>query len=122
MRWPLLELMRLARMPHEDETHFGHGHTVALVDPVRGHVVTMVASTRLCGWVLRRPTWTPPGFGRLAAGRFRRIDFFSAIPVYPGELELAYEQGCAELLRRMDKAGVNDLLDPARAEVTALVR
>ena len=109
-RWPLEELIYLAHMPHRDETHFGLGHTVTLVEDTGEAVASITPETTFGGWVLRRPDWAPRPFRHLRRTFLHRVDFFSAVPLYPDELKLAFDEGSQALFERLDASGITDLL------------
>lgn len=108
--WPLRELLNLASAPHFEAMHFGHGHTMTVVDDTRSEVTTICPETDFCGWVLREPAWAPRRFRSLRHDRRHRLDFFGSIPLYAEELEIACTRGSSFLFGNLDRAGVTDQL------------
>lgn len=113
-RWPIEELFHLAYMPHREQTHVGHGHTVTVIDPKAREVAPICVDSPFHGWVLRRPDWTPRSFRSLRLTFEQRLDFLSAVALFADELELAYDKGSGVLLEHLDRAGVTDLLATGR--------
>lgn len=119
--WPLDELEQLAVYPHRNETLLALGHTVTLFDPAVESFTPMDPGGRFYGWILRRPSWAPRPFGRLRRTFEIHVDFLSAVPLHRDELALAFDRGSGELFRRLDAAGVTDVLAPDRPSVLAPV-
>jgi hypothetical protein len=111
--WPLQELVALARMPHLYRTWLWAGHTVANGNPPQ----PLCPSTRFAGTILDGTIWTPPDFQHLVVDPDRTLHFLSVIPLYPDELQFARQAGSSMLLQMMDLTGVDDLLNPNRADL-----
>ena len=111
--WPVRELKTLARFPHKYDTWLGEGHTVANDDPPQ----PLAPETRLCGAILLRAQHVPEAFHELRLGDGRTIRFLAVVPVHDEEMALKTRSGTEALLERFRKAGVTDVIEPARPSV-----
>lgn len=110
--WPVRMLAVLAELPRQHGTWFGEGHSMANGDPP----APFHDSTRLCGAILLPPPRLPAAFHRLGEDA-DAIGFLSVVPLYREELALKARAGVAALLERFDRAGVGEVLVPARRNV-----
>ncbi|WP_220498234.1 suppressor of fused domain protein [Rhodopirellula sp. JC639] len=112
--WPIQWLKYLARFPHEYETWLFDGHTIPNGDPAD----PLDESTGFIGWLLTFPATTDEDFIRLKVSEEKSIYFLAAIPLYQNEMDFKLKYGTENLLKRFDKAGYNEVLDPNRKDVT----
>ena len=49
----------------------------------------------------------------------RQVDLLTLIPIYPEEVDYKLEHGAEALLDALDRAGIGDLIDPARPSAIA---
>ncbi len=108
--WPLRWLKFLARFPHEYDTWLWEGHTVPNGDPPE----PFAPGTRFCCMMLAPPLLAPPEFQELRIAEGKTICFFALIPLYREEMEFKLKRGLEELLGKLDRRGVTELIDPNR--------
>lgn len=111
--WPVRQLKTLARFPHKYDTWIGEGHTVTNDDPPQA----LAPNTRLCGAILLAPQHVPEAFRELRFGDGRTVRFLAVVPVYDDEMTLKTRSGTAALLERFRKAGITEVIEPARPSV-----
>ena len=103
--WPLRWLKALARMPGEQDTWLGFGHSVGLGRP-------FAENTRLCGSMLI------DALGRDGKGRIcpfpneEAVNFYQVIPLYQEEMDYKVSHDAEALLELMDSCAL--VLNPAR--------
>jgi len=121
--WPISLLQELARYPSRRGTWLGWGHTVPNGDPPRAYARTVgsiarrwLRSAEFCGVIIAPSLLVPVPFYELGSGP-ERIGFLSAIPLYREELELQRRAGMEELLSRLLRHDVSDLVLPERRNV-----
>jgi hypothetical protein len=59
----------------------------------------------------------PDAFQRLRLSDGKEIAFYSVVPLYKEEIELAVRSGTDELLNRFLSKGISDVIDPSRENV-----
>ncbi len=101
---------QFARLPHKHNTWLGWGHTVPNGDPAEAYA----SNTKLCGAIILLSPSVPDGFYKLHIDENKEIVFLSVVPLYEEEMNLKLRLGSDELLNRLAKVGVNDIIDPAR--------
>jgi len=111
--WPLRQLKMLARLPHEHNTWLWIDHTVRNGDPP----APFAPSTELCCAMLEPPISLPREFMTLTTPEGKQIVFLAFIPLYLEENDYALKAGPDALLDLFERAGVRDVIDPARANV-----
>lgn len=111
--WPLRLLTELARLPHKHATWLGFGHTVPNGDPPEPYA----ASTKLCGAIILPSVTVPEEFRTLRIDETKEIAFFSIVPLYADELAFTLREGANELLDKIDRAELSDVIDPLRRSV-----
>jgi hypothetical protein len=108
--WPIRLVKSLARLPHQYATWLGWGHTVPNGDPPEPYA----PSTKLCGAIILPSVTVPDDFHTLSIAGVKDITFFAVVPLHEAEMNLKLRSGTDELLKRFDKHGVSDIVDPAR--------
>jgi len=103
--WPFLQLGHLARFPHLAETWLWEGHTVGAPDP-KERIAPGVGFT---AWILGPHLSLGHDGCTVRFGR-QTIRLFSALPIYPEELELAMMSGSEALFLFLEAAGVSDMI------------
>lgn len=95
--WPLRWLKLLARLPLEQETWLGWGHTVPNGRP-------FAANTQLTGVLLTTPEGLtgPQAVCPVPGGQ---VVFYEILPLYDEEMDFKLEHGAQELLGRMAQKG-----------------
>jgi hypothetical protein len=111
--WPVRWLKILARFPHEYDTWLGFGHTLPNGDPPQ----PFAPNTTLCCSLLLPPILAPEGFATFEIDSQRQVHFYALVPLYREEMEFKLQQGLEPLIERLDKAGVNELLNIRRKNV-----
>lgn len=113
--WPIRWLKILARLPHEYATWLYLAHTV----PNGNSPQPYASNTKLSGMILALPSITsdPKDFFTLTLPNQNQVHFFSLIPIYKEEMDLKLEQGADHLFEKLQKAGVNEILDIKRRNV-----
>jgi len=114
--WPVRLLKALARLPHDYDTWLGPGHSVGN----DGEALTPYAdNTQLCCALLLPPlVRVPPAFHELALPN-RLIRFFGVWPIYREEMTFKLETGLDELLDRLEKRRVTELVEVGRKNACA---
>lgn len=111
-RWPVEQLRRLARVPHQSSRWLGWGSVVPNGEPPE----PLASATRLCGVVIVPSLHVPPAFYQLdsSAGT---ITFYSAVPLYAEEMQLARDKGSRALFESLIDHDVRDLVEMKRRNV-----
>lgn len=106
--WPVRLLKMIARLPHEDKTWIGKGHTVDFQQ--------ISKTIKFPAVVIFEPFNFPK---QAATFRFKRrkISFFSVMPIYREELEIAESEGSYALYALFEAAGIRPIFDRKRANV-----
>ena len=110
--WPFRLLQMLAALPHEYDTWLWIGHTIPNGDPPEPYA----DSTGLCCAMLFPAETAGEDFVQMRTGD-HVVTFLGVFPLYEDEMRLKLEGGADELGRRLDEAGVTELLDPTRPSV-----
>lgn len=111
--WPIRELKKMARLPHEYASWLGMGHTVPNGDPP----TPFRPETRLCGWWLLPPLGVPPEAWQVETASEERVHLWVLNALHADEMELKLASGSDALIDRFDAANVAQVLDPARPSV-----
>lgn len=106
--WPAELLRSLARLPHEYDTYFGHGHTIPNGDPPEPYA----PGTELCGALIVPPVLLSKEIRVLHGDP--PTTFYAVVPLHLNEMELKLGHGVEALFPHFDRAGVSELLDPRR--------
>lgn len=97
--WPLRWLKILARLPIEQDTWLGWGHTVPNGGP-------FVDNTKLSCVLLNNPEDVEEGASVCQLPNGEEVNFYQMIPLYEEEMNFKLEHGAEVLLDRMDEVGV----------------
>lgn len=111
--WPIRELKRLARFPHEYKTWISHGHTIANGDPAE----PFAKNTKFCNSMLYESI-SFPNLHPLQIGE-KEIFFWTVYPMYSEEVEFKLQHGSEALMNRFLELGLNDVIDPKRRSAAA---
>ncbi|QPF71544.1 suppressor of fused domain protein [Roseateles sp. DAIF2] len=112
--WPIRLIKGLARLPHKHATWLGFGHTVPNGDPAEPYA----PNTALCGALVLPPVSVPPAFRSLDIPGVKTVSFYAVVPLHAKEMEFKLRAGVNRLLERFDRKGVDDRVDPQRADAT----
>jgi hypothetical protein len=110
--WPVRLLHSLAHRPHDTGGWIGWGDTIPNGEPPRPYAKT----TLLCGALIVPSLLVPTQFYELK-GAQHNVAFFSVVPLYREEMELANQNGTQALIERIVDRDVNDVIDPKRKNV-----
>jgi hypothetical protein len=66
---------------------------------------------------LLSPIGVPDAFQRLRVSEGKEVAFYSVVPLYREEIELAVRAGTDELLNRFSSKRISDVIDPVRENV-----
>ncbi len=110
--WPIGLLKWLARYPHEASTWFAYGHTIPAFD-----AQPYCPESRLNGAMLVLSTLLPDDAVRMRLPDGDLLTFLGVVLLYPEELEFKLTHGFGEICRRLERAGVNEVVDIHRRSV-----
>lgn len=113
--WPIYWLKKMARLPHEYQTWLYLAHTVPNGDPAQ----PFASNTQLSGMILSVPTIVEDlkSFFTLSLPNETDVHFFSLIPLYKEEMDLKLKSGADALFEKLEKAGVNEIINFKRKNV-----
>ena len=112
--WPVRWLKILARFPHEYKTWLSWGHTIPNGDPPKPFHDSVPFECRM----LMRPKTGSTEFWTLSIRENKKIHFFSAMPLYPGEIELKLKKGSRVLEGLFERHKISEIVDPQRRDVS----
>lgn len=104
--WPLRLLKMLARLPHQYGTWLSYYHTIPNEDPPKSYA----HNTKLSGAMLISPLTLPDDFSTLQIDDDITINFYGVLPLYKEEMNLKLTSGTNELIERLIKIDVSDIL------------
>jgi hypothetical protein len=112
--WPVRWLKILARFPHEYQTWLSAGHSIP-----NGNPPNVIHETVLFDcMMLSRPKTVSTEFWTLPVHEKKKIQFFSVMPLYPGETILKLKKGSEELESRFERYKISEIVDPKRRDVS----
>jgi hypothetical protein len=111
--WPIRWLKFLAHFPHTYDTWLWASHTVPNGDPPEAYA----SNTRMCCALISHPLLFGEDLITLQVRPDKQVHFHSFIPIYREEMEYKLSKGFDALIRRLDRAGVTELLDLNRKNV-----
>lgn len=94
-QWPIRLLKNLARLPFEEDTWIGWGHTI-------DNGQSFDDSTEQCGSMLIKPVLFGEGEMVCVLPDGRRVNFYHVLTLYREEMEYKMEHGANELLGQLD--------------------
>lgn len=111
-RWPIDQLVHLARLPHQYGTSLVPGDTVPNGDPPEA----FDASTTLSGWLLLPDTiaTAEPLVVELSS---KRIHVLACYPLHTSEMQAKLRHGLGGLMEQLAATNPSPALDPDRAPV-----
>lgn len=110
--WPMRWLKRVGRLPQDQKTWIGQGHTIS-----NGEYPEPIADTNFRGVLVLTPSWFPAGFSQLKTQKGEKIVFYCLIPLYQEEMDLKLQKGSEALERLLNKHNIDFVLDTARKNV-----
>ena len=108
--WPVRLLKTIARLPHAYGTWIGPGHSVPNGDPPEPYAPGVPFTGVLVAPMLH----CEDAARTIVTGKGRRISLLALIPVHQAEMNLKLASGSGALYDAFDRAGVSEMLDPAR--------
>jgi hypothetical protein len=108
--WPVRLLKTIARLPHAYDTWIGPGHSVPNGDPPKPHAPGVPFTGVLVAPVLR----CEDAARTIVTSEGKHISLLALIPVHQAEMNLKLASGASVLYDAFDRAGVSEVLDPAR--------
>jgi hypothetical protein len=112
--WPIRWLKIVGRLPHQNQTWIGWGHTIP-----HQHPPQPIADTAFTSVLLLPPYGFPSEFFQLTAPDGEPISFYQVVPLYPEELDLVLSQGTDALEQRFEDQDIDFILDVDRTNVAA---
>jgi len=109
--WPIRLLKGLARLPGEQDTWLGWGHTMDHQEP-------FAENTKLCASILTGPQNIEDGGDVCTLPNGEEVNFYQVIPLYRDEMEYKMRHNADNLLEKM--SGVSFVLRPDRPDSMAL--
>ena len=106
--WPLRWLKILARLPIEEDSWLGWGHTVPNGEP-------FAENTRFSGVMLINPETMKKGADVCRLPNGEEVNFYQVIPLYEEEMNFKIAHNAEALLEKMDE--VSPIVDIRRASV-----
>ena len=113
--WPMQWLKILARLPHEQHTWLGYGHTITFSEDA----TATLPGTPFNSLLLLPPRTLPEDFVRLQTADGEIVHFYALVPLYPAEFALKEREGLEALLARFDALNINECADPSRPDCAA---
>ena len=110
--WPVRWLKRVGRLPQDQKTWIGKGHTISNGDPWES-----IANTNFTGAIILPPFGLPSDFFQLQTREGVKILFYCLVPIYREEMDLKLQKGCKALEELFQKRDIDFVLDPDRKNV-----
>ena len=110
--WPMRWLKQVGRLPQDQKTWIGKGHTVSNGDPWK-----TIADTNFTGFLVSPPFGLPDEFSHLQTQQGVIIHFYHLIPLYREEMDLKLRKGSQALEKLFQKHDIDFVLDIQRINV-----
>ena len=106
--WPIKVLKQVARMPYEQDSWVGYGHTIQNGNPE----VPYPGNLRLSNMLVAYPISVPQTdkFIKLDLENNKSIQFYCLIPITSDEADLVKKKGIDSLLNYFDRYKLNDIV------------
>ncbi len=112
--WPVRWLKKIGRLPHQNKTWIGWGHTIP-----NGNPVQTIADTQFTGVILMPSVLLPDDFYKLRTKDGNTIRFYGLVPLYQAEMDLKLNTSLEALEAKLDQHDVDILLDKQRANMVS---
>lgn len=109
--WPIRWLKRAARLPNEEDSWLGVGHTVQFSEPEEE-----IESGGFAGMLIM-PPMGPEGCGQIEMSDGRVVNVLMILPLYRDELDFAVEEGVEALLEKFEAAELSPVVEVGRKSV-----
>lgn len=113
--WPMQWLKILARLPHEQHTWLGCGHTITFSEDA----TATLPGTPFNSLLVLPPRTLPEDFVRLQTADGEVINFYALVPLYPAEFALKERNGLEALLARFNASHIMECVDLSRMDCAA---
>lgn len=110
--WPVRWLKQIGRLPHQQNTWLGWGHTIPNGAPAKP-----IANTKFTGVMLTPAYALPTEFFRLKTKSGDQIRFYALIPLYQEEMDFKLDAGAEKLEDLLEKHDVDFVIDRHRRNV-----
>lgn len=110
--WPVRWLKKIGRLPHQNKTWIGWGHTIP-----NGNPVQTIADTQFTGVILMPSILLPDEFYKLRTKDGNTIRFYGLVPLYQTEMDLKLNTSLEALEAKLDQHDVDILLDIRRVNM-----
>ncbi len=112
--WPVRWLKKIGRLPHQNKTWIGWGHTIP-----NGKPVQTIANTQFTGVILMPSVLLPDDFYKLRTKDGNTIRFYGLVPLYQAEMDLKLNTGLEALEAKLDQHDVDIFLDSRRVNMVS---
>lgn len=112
--WPVRWLKKIGRLPHQNKTWIGWGHTIP-----NGNPVQTIADTQFTGVILMPSILLPDDFYKLRTKDGNTIRFYGLVPLYQAEMDLKLNTSLEALEAKLDQHDVDIFLDKQRANMVS---
>ncbi|APC40349.1 suppressor of fused domain protein [Clostridium estertheticum] len=109
--WPLGWIRKTAHIPHLYNGWIGKDIIFPNGDPAQ----PFASNTKLSCIMVCKPKES--GLDSFVSTKGNIINFYTIIPIYEEERNIALEKGCEYLIRKLSKRGIVDVLDATRENV-----
>jgi hypothetical protein len=109
-QWPVWLLKMVGRLPHMYGTWIDSGHSVPNGDPAQ----PFTPEVAFVGAVVTPMLRCEPAARTITVRPDKQISLLALIPVHAAELDLKLAGGAGALFDAFDRAGVSELVNPAR--------
>jgi hypothetical protein len=109
MNWVFEWIQRLAKYVVENETWFGHGHTM----PCGAEMVSLSETMKQNHFLLARPMWLENEMAPVQVDG-HTVHFLAIIPIFPDEMDYKQGKGTFKLIQKLENKGINEKLDDFR--------
>jgi len=110
--WPVRWLKQIGRLPHQQDTWLGWGHTIPNGAPAKP-----IANTTFTGVMLTPAYALPTEFFHLTTKSGDQIRFYALIPLYQEEMDFKLDAGAEKLEDLLEKHHVDFVIDSHRHSV-----
>lgn len=108
--WPVGLIKGLARLPINNDTWLGWGHTI-------DNQSNFADNTQLCGSILLNPVVYDKEASECVLPNGDKVNFYQVIPLYRDEMEYKIEHGADGLMDLFQKCNPDPVLDITRPDV-----
>lgn len=112
--WPVRWLKKIGRLPHQNNTWIGWGHTIP-----NGNPVQTIADTQFTGVILLPSVLLPDEFYKLRTKDGNTIRFYGIVPLHQTEMDLKLNTSLEALEAKLEEHHVDILLDKRRANLVS---